>query len=185
VGRQRLFRWGLPLILTLAVLAPLALGAGCGGSYEDPTTALEPFRQAIDTYTGPFKGASDVKVYTPGRGKPQGYIKGGVVLVEGTQVPLFHNSLPARLRAAIPADVGTVVLVKESSRKVGEYSDGATAWQTVWKVSVVDLAKGRVVDRALLRGEHAPFAADIDAGENYGPPPRDELVACLEKLPRR
>ena len=78
-----------------------------------------------------------------------------------------------------------MVLVQESSRKVGTYSGGEPAWQTVWKVSVVDLDKGKVVGRALLRGEHPPFAADIEAGENYGPPPWDELVAYLKKLPRR
>ena len=108
-----------------------------------------------------------------------------MVLVVDDSVSLFNSSLPDRLRAATPDDVGTVVLVQESSRKVGTYSGGEPAWQTVWKVSVVDLDKGTVVGRALLHGEHPPFAANIEAGENYGPPPWDDLVAYLKKLPRR
>jgi hypothetical protein len=172
----------LPALVT-ALLVLLA--AACGGTYVGPDAAVEPFRQAIDEYTGPFKRAAGVTVYRPGAGKPQGYVKGGVVLIEGDQVSPFHDDLPSGLRAATPDDVGTVVLVQARSRKVGEYSSGDPAWQSVWKVAVVDLDKGKVVGSALLRGKHPPFAANIEAGENYGPPPWDDLVAYLKKLPRR
>jgi hypothetical protein len=175
-------RASLPVVLAVALVL---LAAACGGTYVDPGAAIEPFKQAIDEYSGPFKGAAGVKVYRPGAGKPQGYVKGGVVLVEGDHISAFHDDLPAGLRAATPDDVGTVVVVKESSRKVGEYSSGDPAWQTVWSVGVVDLDKGKVVGRALLRGEHPPYAADIAAGENYGPAPLDDLVAYLKRLPRR
>ena len=185
MGKSGRARRRSTFLLGLAAGLLVVLAAACGGTYEDPGAALAPFEQAIDRYTGPFKGAAGVKVYRPGGGKPQGYVKGGVVLVEGGGVSMFHDDLPGKLRAATPDDVGTVVLIKESDRKVGEYSGGEPAWQTVWKVAVVDLAKGRVVGRALLRGAHPPFMADIEAGENYGPPPWDDLVAYLKKLPRR
>lgn len=189
-GTRRSLRTVLTLPV-LAVLAAVALAAvalpACGGdsTFEDPVAALGPLREAIADYTGPFKGAASVKVYKPGAGKPQGYVKDRVVLVEDGSVPLFQNSLPARLRAETPDEVGTVVLIESSSRKVGEYTGGEPAWQTVWKVSVADVGKGRVVGRALLLGRHPPYTADIEAGENYGPPPWDELVAYLKKLPRR
>jgi hypothetical protein len=171
------------LVLAAGLLAVLAVA--CGGSYEDPGAALAPFEKAIDRYTGPFKGADGVKVYRPGVGKPQGYVKGGVVLVEGDGLSVFHDDLPGKLRAATTDDVRTVVLIKESDRKVGKYSGGEPAWQCVWKVSVVDLAKGKVVGRALLLGDHPPFVADIEAGENHGPAPFDDLVAYLRRLARR
>ena len=185
MGMSRSARWRRGAWPALVATSLVVLMSACGGTYEDPGAAVEPFKQAVDEYTGPFKGAGGVKVYKPGAGAPQGYVKGGVVLLEGDHISAFHDDLPAGLRAAIPSDVGTVVLVKESSRKVGEYSSGDPAWQTVWKVSVVDLGKGEVVGRALLRGEHPPFAADIAAGENYGPAPLHDLIAYLRRLPRR
>lgn len=185
MGKSRPARRRAVSLLVLASGLLAVLAAACGGSYEDPSAAVEPFRQAIDQYTGPFKGVAGVKVYGPGGGKPQGYVKGGVVLIDGDHISAFHDDLPGRLRAATPDDVGTVVLVQESSRKVGTYTGGEPAWQAVWKVSVVDLDKGKVVGRALLRGKHPSFVANIEAGENYGPAPWDDLVAYLKKLPRR
>lgn len=175
-----LCRWPLAVLAVVLALSATA----CGGSYEDPAAALEPLRQALDQYKGPFKGESSVKVYR-GAGRPEGYIKGRVVLLEGKRLSVWQEDLPARLRAVEPDDVGTVVLVKEQDRKVGEYSGGDPAWQSVWRVTVVDLAKGRVVGRALLSGAYPPTVADIQAGENHGPPPWEDFVAYLKKLPRR
>lgn len=175
-------RW----LLAVPAVALLVLSvSACGGSYEDPAAALEPLRQAADQYAGPFKGVSSVEVYRPGSGRPEGYIKGRVVLLEGKRLSVWHEDLPVRLRALNPDDVGTAVLVKEHDRKVGKYSSGEPAWQTVWRVTVVDLAKGKVVGRALLSGDYPPTVADIQAGENYGPPPWEDFVAYLKKLPRR
>lgn len=171
------------LLVVAGILVVVA--AACGGTYEDPGAALEPLKQTVDQYTGPFKGAAGVRVYRPGGGRPQGYVKGDIVLVEGDHLSAFHDDLPGSLRAVDPEDVGTVVLVLEDWRKVGKYSGGEPAWQDVWRVSVVDLDRGRVVGRALLRGERPPYVADIEAGENYGPPPWDDLVAYLKRLPRR
>lgn len=77
------------------------------------------------------------------------------------------------------------MVIRTSWHKVGTYSGGEPALQSVWKVTVVDLARGKVVGRALLRGDHPPVVADIAAGENYGPPPWEDLLAYLKKLPQR
>lgn len=76
------------------------------------------------------------------------------------------------------------MVIRTTWHKVGTYPGGEPALQSVWKVTVVDLARGKVVGRALLRGDHPPVVADIAAGENYGPP-REELLDYLKKLPRR
>jgi len=174
-----------PLLVFACVLLAVATTIGCGGSFEDPTTELAPFEGSLPKYLKPFTGGADVKVYTQYGGKPQGYIKGGVVLVEDKAIPLWNASLPRSLRAAAPDDVGTVVVIKASWHKVGKYSGGEPALQDVWKITVVDLAQGKIVGRALLRGDHPPVVANIAAGENYGPPPWNELLAYLKKLPQR
>jgi hypothetical protein len=171
-------------VVLLCLLTTLALAA-CGGSFEDPTASLAPFKASLAQYLGPFSGGGDVKVYTGHGSKPQGYVRDRVILVEGKAISLWNTSLPAALRAATPNDVGTVVVVKQSWHKVGKYSGGEPALQDVWTISVVDLATGQVVGRAVLRGDLPPTVANIDAGENYGPPPSKELFAYLARLPRR
>lgn len=174
----------LLLMFTCALLA-VATTVGCGGSFEDPLASLAPFKDSVDAYLKPFTGGGNVKVYTQYGGKPQGYIKGGVVLIEDKAVTIWNTHLPRSLRATSPDDVGTVVVIRTSSHKVGTYSGGEPALQSVWKVTVADLARGKVVGRALLRGDHPPVVADVAAGENHGPPPWDELLAYLNKLPQR
>ena len=174
-----------PLLVFACVLLAVATTIGCGGSFEDPTTELAPFEGSLPKYLKPFTGGADVKVYTQYGGKPRGYIKGGVVLVEDKAIANWNTHLPRSLQATAPEDVGTVVVIKTSWHKVGKYSGGEPALQDVWRITVVDLARGRVVGRALLRGDDPPVVANIAAEENYGPPPWKELLAYLKKLPQR
>lgn len=173
----------LPILV--CVLLAVTAAVGCGGSFEDPLARLAPFKASLSQYLKPFKGGRNVKVFTQHGGKPQGYTKGGLILVEDKGISNWNTSLPRSLRAASPDEVGTVVVIKTSWHKVGKYSGGEPALQDVWKITVVDLARGTVVGRALLRGDHPPVVADIAAGQNYGPPPSKELFAYLKMLPRR
>jgi hypothetical protein len=173
----------LPLLV--CALVAMTAGAGCGGSFEDPLAQLAPFKASLNQYLKPFKGGRNIRVFTQYGGEPQGYTKGGLILVEDTGISNWNTSLPRSLRAASPDEVGTVVVIKTSWHKVGKYSGGEPALQDVWKITVVDLARGTVVGRALLRGDHPPVVADIAAGQNYGPPPSKELFAYLKMLPRR
>jgi hypothetical protein len=175
------------LLVIIAALPTFAALAGCGGDtpvVEDPYAAL---RDSVGVYLKPAAGGSDVRVYRNDEDKPQGYIKGKVVLVESDpeSLSVFHDDLPGSLRAMEPDEVGTVVVIRQSWRKVGKYSDGEPAFRDVWRITVVDLARRKVVGRALLRGDRPPFMADTSAGENYGDPPWHELVAYLKDLPRR
>ncbi len=183
--RARSPRLFVPLLLLLAV-SLLALGslAACG----DATVEPEPFaalRDSVDRYLKPFKGGNGVKVYRDGDGRAQGYLRGDVVLLEGKRLSGFHSHLPRSLRASTPDRVGTVVVIKESWRKVGEYSNGEPALLDVWRITVVDLARGRAVGRALLLGSRPPYMADTSMAQNYGDPPWRELLAYLKKLPQR
>jgi len=138
----------------LAVLVVLAL-AGCGDATTDFSDPVDPFRDSTEEYLGPFKGASAVKVYRRSGDKAEGYVRGKAVLVNGGDRyvdRLGFSVLPKDIRALDPGQVGTVVLYREKLRKVGEYSDGSIAYQPIWHVEVVDLEKGRVVGRAVLRG---------------------------------
>ena len=161
----------VPLLLLLAgcLLAQGSLTA-CGDAAVEP----EPFaalRDSVDRYLKPFKGGNDVRVYQDGDGRAQGYLRGDIVLLEGKRLSNFHSHLPRSLRAATPDRVGTVVVIKESWRKVGKYSNGEPALVDVWRITVVDLTRRRVVGRALLAGTSPPLLADTSMGQNYGDPP--------------
>jgi hypothetical protein len=176
-------------LLSVVIVSALLVVAtsGCGGestAFQDPYAAL---RDSVGTYLKSFPGSGAVKVYRNEHDRPRGYVKGKVVLVESElkALSVFHDDLPGALRATTPEEVGTVVVIRQSWKKVGKYSDGEPALQDIWRITVVDLARGKVVGRALLRGDHPSFMADTSAGENYGDPPWHELVAYLRELPRR
>ena len=170
--------------LCAALLAVAAAGCGESTLTGDPVAT---FRESVKDYLGPFQGGQDLRVFTQYHKHPTGYVSGKVVLVdvEARSVPNFQGHLPPKLRATSPAEVGTVVLIKESWRKVGSYSGGVPAMACFWKVSVVDLAKRKVVARVELRGDDPPFVVEVSSGENYGPAPFDELKTYLKRLAPR
>jgi hypothetical protein len=174
------------MVQALVVLVIFAL-AGCGDAATDFSDPVDAFRDSTEEYLGPFKGAAAVNVYRRGDAKAEGYVRGKAVLVNrGDRYVdrLGFSIIPKGIRAMDPGEVGTVVLYREKLRKVGEYSDGSIAYQPVWHVEVVDLEKGRVVGRAVLRGG-IPDMIITDAAESVGDYPGDDLRAYLRKLDRR
>jgi hypothetical protein len=175
------------LVVVVAAALLVVATSGCGGestAFQDPYVALQ---ESVGRYLKAFPGSGGVRVYRNEHDKPQGYLKGKVVLVESElkALSVFHDDLPGSLRATTPEEVGTVVLIRQNWKKIGKYSDGEPALQDIWRITVVDLSRSKVVGRALLRGDYPSTVADTSAGENYGDPPWHELVAYLKELPRR
>jgi hypothetical protein len=118
---------------------------------------------------------------------PQGgYITGRVLPVDSKrrEVASLHFELPTGLRSQKPEDVGTVLLLTDGEKRVGQYEGGAPAYVRTVNVQVIDRARNAVIARVAIDGGRPPQTV-VGSQPGYGPPPVREVVTYLSALPRR
>jgi hypothetical protein len=100
-----------------------------------------------------------------------------------------YRALPAALRAGVPEDAQTIVLIDYGYSYVGTYKNNRTggsggAYAGMCELTVIDRSSRSVTARRALRSSDKPPNHKITAMDWYGPQPSEaEIVAYLESLP--
>lgn len=164
----------------IVVICALAIG---GGLYElVRIVRMAPFKARLSEYIL----ASQTERHE------QPYIRGKIVTVDERtrEIDDLFLSLPEELQAGTPDQVGTVVWLNCTDRKVGYYGNHekdnlSPAIQSSCGVTVVDLTLPATTDRRSFSGSPPPSTTTHSTGGESGGSPTDRIIEYLKGLPRK
>ncbi|HEX2909387.1 MAG TPA: HEAT repeat domain-containing protein [Chloroflexia bacterium] len=121
----------------------------------------------------------------------EAYLRGKVVVVDKTAASLDQTffDLPDDLRAANPAEVGTIVQIVWEKCEITSYKSSCQGYSSGYrhtgKLSIIDRSKGQIVGKATFTG-YEPLPAPISRSTTRsGGRPYDDVKKYLLGLPRR
>jgi hypothetical protein len=137
---------------------------------------LSPFNQRIGEYTA----AATTVVEAP-------YVKGKILPVNAGDraVDWFYYEVPEGMRAATPAEVGTVVLLNWGEQQIGQYgTSGGGAYVRTCRVTVIDHERRVTLDQREFRGGDPPKSSRRGSSA-HGDYPTQQIISYLRGLPKR
>ena len=113
---------------------------------------------------------------------------------EGTQYAvildgvLSRRLLPEAYQAQRAEDIGAVLIIHTTHRKVGSYTNGGTAYRTDLSISLKSLKTGETISSTSISGDDPPKhirVSPLDPNtDRYGNPPSDEQIkkTCVSMI---
>jgi len=119
-------------------------------------------------------------------GGPKPTLKGKIVVVntDDKNVDSVHFSLPTKLQADKPEEVGAIVLIRWSRKQVASYTNGKPAYMHFASVAVIDKASRRLIESREFQGSRPPERISGRQSEGSGSKPTDEVVNFIKGLAR-
>ena len=133
----------------------------------------------------PFEGRlTEFASIHPRSGGSSSGVRGKLVVIDKAtgQLDPVWGKIPDNMRAANPADVGTVVWLSWSESLVGRYKGGQPAYRSDVKVTVIDRASSTVLDTKTFSNEPPGTITAGGGGGASGKRPEDEVVNYLRTL---
>jgi hypothetical protein len=166
-------------------LSALALALALGFGYwvyhrRERSSALQPFEERLPDFAAARESAS------PAAGEP--YLRGKLLVMkrDAPEIDGLFFELPEELRAAGPAEVGSVAFVACGEIEVGRYEGGSAAIQSYCEAALLDLEARALVGERRVLGPPPPYHTSSAHGKVYGgAADKGRLVEWLAKLPRR
>ncbi len=176
------------LAMTGLVLSSVGLGAGIiltavmAVTYKPP-----PPQDTIESHLGQYLS---IKPASGAVDNP--YIAGKVVVVNRTDRSideLSHwyndNADFDKLRANTPKEVGTVIWLDYTDQAFGSYTDGATAYQSECKLTIIDKAQNIIVGEYTIDGPEPPATKSGSGDVHAARPGSDAIMQYILSLPRQ
>jgi len=133
----------------------------------------------------PFEGhLSEFASIQPRSGGGSSGVRGKLVVIDKAtgQLDPVWGKIPDNMRAANPADVGTVVWLSWSESLVGHYKGGQPAYRSDVKVTVIDRATSAVLGTKTFSNEPPSTITAGGSGGASGKRPEAEVVKYLRAL---
>ena len=133
----------------------------------------------------PFEGhLSEFASIQPRSGGGPSGARGKLVVIDKAtgQLDRVWGKIPDDMRAANPADVGTVVWLSWSESLVGRYKGGQPAYRSDVKVTVIDRATSAVLGTKTFSNEPPSTITAGGSGGASGKRPEAEVVKYLRAL---
>jgi hypothetical protein len=163
------------------IVAMLALGVGgfFGIRSVVRSNTIKPFNDHLAEYMVEAKAPADAG------GAPRS-CGAKMITVDMTEreIDYFYFDLPDEYRASTPEEVQTVVQMKWTKYKCGEYEGGKPAYQQLCDVALVDKASGELIASQQCVGSDPPRSIDSRSSSGTGDKPTAQILGFLKNRAR-